>query len=94
MLDTEARAYFVFGDSIVDIRNINYVLTHARANSILFLMDLIKQTHQPRSKFVMEQVLRHLKKHAAGKEHSMALEIVQCYRTNAHTEIYTHILGP
>ncbi|XVF32274.1 hypothetical protein REPUB_Repub17cG0067700 [Reevesia pubescens] len=46
---TEARAFFVFGDSLVDSGNNNHLATIARANSPPYGIDY--PTHRPTSRF-------------------------------------------
>lgn len=46
---TEARAFFVFGDSLVDNGNNNYLLTSARADSPPYGIDY--PTHRPTGRF-------------------------------------------
>ncbi|KAL6977057.1 hypothetical protein U1Q18_025851, partial [Sarracenia purpurea var. burkii] len=45
----EARAFFIFGDSLVDNGNNNYLVTSARADSPPYGIDY--PTHQPTGRF-------------------------------------------
>lgn len=45
----EARAFFVFGDSLVDSGNNNYLVTSARADSPPYGIDY--PTHRPTGRF-------------------------------------------
>uniref|UniRef100_A0A7N0SYD9 GDSL esterase/lipase n=1 Tax=Kalanchoe fedtschenkoi TaxID=63787 RepID=A0A7N0SYD9_KALFE len=47
--ESQARAYFVFGDSVVDIGNNNYLFTRARANSPPYGID--HPTHRATGRF-------------------------------------------
>lgn len=49
MVKIECRAFFVFGDSLVDNGNNNYLLTTARADSPPYGIDY--PTHQPTGRF-------------------------------------------
>lgn len=49
VLETEARAFFVFGDSLVDNGNNNYLATSARADSPPYGIDY--PTHRPTGRF-------------------------------------------
>lgn len=48
-LQAEARAFFVFGDSLVDSGNNNYLVTTARADSPPYGIDY--PTHRPTGRF-------------------------------------------
>lgn len=48
-IQVEARAFFVFGDSLVDHGNNNYLVTTARADSPPYGIDF--PTHQPTGRF-------------------------------------------